>query len=357
MAIQLTTSPRMTEGGEGNNIRMPEKLRTSIGVEIGDIVSVGKNSRLYVMDSFPEDIETYGGKFAFVSNETISSIEEGPIEPIENRGITIGCDPEFILINDTGKVVNADKVFPKTARLGSDAGLGELRPPPSKNSLDVVESLRGLIHSIPVKTKYCPVSCSYYNGWVSGFHIHFGMPQAILTYASEQTIGFIRGAVAVLDYYIGIPAMLADETDLRRLSTFGYGQPGDFRVGECTMEYRTPGGFHLRSPALAMNIMESCYTVMEDVIGRGELITRYWSDMSNLCSIKHFQDMYGIPDTSDTKKALVSKDRGLAEAQMDNIRHLYEKLYGYTRSKYIIDGFLAPPKNIPSPELLKNWKL
>ena len=80
--------------------------------------------------------------------------------------ITIGCDPEFAMLNQNGTLVNADRLLPKlppTLRpaIGRDGANGEtweLRPQPSTNPREVVASIRDLLRQLAL---YLPETLEY----------------------------------------------------------------------------------------------------------------------------------------------------------------------------------------------------
>jgi hypothetical protein len=190
---------------------------------------------------------------------------------------------------------------------------------------------------------------------MTGFHVHFGLPHEILSFSSNKSIQFIRSLVYVLDYFVGIPCMLADDTDYRRLSFGQYGKAGDFRISEYTMEYRTPGGFYLRSPLYSRYLLEASYTVVEDVLNRASVLTKNWTEMDNFCSLEHMRELYDIPERNDVRKVLSSVSRRLAHQKIDSISDRYTRLFGYARSEKFIKGFLSPYP-ISSVKLLDTWK-
>lgn len=354
--IPVVENNKMKIRGEYDTIRMPKRLMELIGVVIGDTVRVEDGSLLFVAAPFSADSKSTVASVASTKNST--SVNTLSVKPMAPNMISIGCDPEFILMdNKTGAVINADKVFRGYGPLGSDAGLAELRPSPHTCPLNVVHNIRALLEDASRKTTCIPIACSAYKGWVTGFHIHFGLPKALLLFAADKAQEFIENIILTLDYLVGIPSMLKDTTNDRRLSMGTYGKPGDYRVSENTLEYRVPGGFHLRSPELTLELLTSAYAVVEDIVGRGQLVTKYWSDMSSFFSEEHFSEVYHIPNKTRVKRALSLEDKGFAREELSRIEEIYSSIiYGYDRDEKEIKSFTtASEENKCSPFIFDNW--
>lgn len=340
---------------ETDTIRIPSRLMNYVGVEIGDKLLLDDGRILLVGKAFLQDEKK---ATAFVSKVDPALIinEATKITPLAPDTMTIGCDPEFILLDKrTGEVVHADAIFSGKGPLGCDAGLAEIRPAPQLSPVDVVENIRELLSTAKQQTNLLPIACSSYKGWMVGFHIHFGFPKALLLQAAEHSREFIENTILVLDYLVGIPAMLRDTSDSRRALPGEYGKPGDYKISENTLEYRVPGGFHLRCPRYALELMTAAYIVVEDVIGRGQLLNKYWSDTSSFFSREDFSNVYNIPNKKTIIKILTSKNKELAKKEIHNVKEVYKKIiYGYNRNKYIVDSFVEAD-SIASPFVFENW--
>lgn len=357
--LRVLYSPEMSLSNKNSSIRIPFQLRRRYGMDVGDDVEVPGCGFLKVEDITPAEFKFCNrGTYSFLSDNNMGRVEQSKEILILPNTLTLGCDPEFVIVDNSGEVVNADRLLAKSGKLGSDAGLGELRPEPSTKPRDVLLNLKTLINSFeehPVCKKYGAVSTSYYKGWMTGFHVHLGLPREIISLSANKSIEFIRSFVRVLDYYIGIPTMLADETDRRRLSRGDYGKPGDFRLSRKTMEYRTPGGFHLRSPLYARRLLEATHRVAEDVIWRVEELTKNWTEMEKFHSFEHFKDLYHLPNYENIRKALTIPDRKYARGMMEEIADRFSNIYGYQNSKNFITGFLSKYEPVSS-NLLDNWR-
>ena len=103
--------------------------------------------------------------------------------------ITLGCDPEFVMIDQEGNLVCSEPMLIRLSphfcrRIGRDGGgkgyIWELRPRPSTDPREVVEEIRYLFSRIAI---HCPETLQY--TWLAGNsvksfplggHIHFGVP-------------------------------------------------------------------------------------------------------------------------------------------------------------------------------------
>jgi len=354
MNIPIVGHETMRLLGETDTVRIPDRLMDLIGVEAGDTLRLANGQILFAAKAFPKDA---GEATAFVSKvEHELSIGNMLATTLSPNTMTIGCDPEFILLDKaSGEVVDANEVFIGKGPLGCDAGLAEIRPAPCLDPAGVVKNIRKLLYTAQMQTRHLPIACSSYKGWMAGFHIHFGFPKALLLQAAEHSREFIENAILVLDYLVGIPAMLRDNSDSRRTSCVAYGRPGDYRISENTLEYRVPGGFHLRCPRYSLELMTAAYIVMEDIIGRARLASKYWSDMSKFFSEEHFSEVYNTPDRKTIADIMVSENRTAAVEEVERIRTTFENsLYGYSQSKHLVDSFLSADSAV-GPFVFDNW--
>jgi hypothetical protein len=366
--ILSLSSVAMTNKKEKNIVRVSSNLRNSLGLELGDMVSIDK-MKFYVSDAYQEDIDRSPNTL-FFSDVDFKNLKEYNLEISSSppNKITIGCDPEFFLTRETGALVDASYLLPFTGKIGSDGVLGELRPDPSDGTQGIMFNLRNLIIDIQNnlrkglkpsntgKVKYIPQASSYIGGYMSGFHVHLGIPRVILKYPNEECVHFIKSIIKTLDYFVGIPSVVFEDTDKRRLSNSEYAKAGDFRISDCTLEYRFPGGFFLKHPEYSRILLESCYTVTEDIIGRTFLLTKAWTNMKNFCYYNEFKKTYNLLDSVTVADILRSRGKEKAKAQLESIMKSYEKLYGYNRSKKFIDRFFEKPLEIyQDKNFAENW--
>lgn len=160
----------------------------------------------------------------------------------------LGMDPEFVLLNESGKIVPASRFFHRRGEVGFDNAtvpgrsgvhpLVELRPAPSGEPETLIRSLRRTMWMAAARIGDPGLK------WVAG-----GMPVPGLPLGGHIHISGVRltGAlVRALDNSLALPlALLEDETAAARRRR--YGKPGDVRV-------KSHGGFEYRTlPSLLVS--------------------------------------------------------------------------------------------------------
>lgn len=352
--MQVVAVPQKENRGRVFEIGMSQRMMDSLGLQEGDRVSICSGKLTYILPVRRTPL--CDDRVVSLPGSLLLSSEELRVEPRSPQETTIGCDPEFILVDQNNTVKDASRIFGKTAQLGSDACLGELRPSPSNKVTDVVGSLQQLILKIPEATELVPIAMSWYRKFVCGFHVHIGLPSELALFASDKAPEFVKNMMRLFDYYIGVPAMLRDSADKRRLCKGCYGHPGDYRMSTHTVEYRTPGGFHLRSPQLALELLTASFVVAEDVLGRAALTTRLWTKPDKFYSYKHFADAYELPaDYSTIVQSMTSPERTPAKELLEKLRTSYDSLYGYKKASDVLKGFLSGEVAVGGPYMLENW--
>src|SRR4030042_1892082 len=104
--------------------------------------------------------------------------------------ITIGADPEFVLVKEDGSALYADELFVingnddnKWEQLGSDGPCAEIRPEPSNNHEELIQNIEKLFkeHSDVIKDYNWMGGATYSHPSMDrrypiGGHIHLGIP-------------------------------------------------------------------------------------------------------------------------------------------------------------------------------------
>ncbi len=344
--IKIKASSIMDSFGEVKNeqelIRVPNLLRTVMNLEIGQLINISdKNNntiRLKVFPAYNDDIK-FDNEHCYVTSEVFKLINKTDIldkpEPKPATEITLGCDPEFFLIDGcTSELLKADRFFRKNGDVGSDGALAEIRPKPSKT----VEGLRNNIYYLICKTrevlpinrdimlygassfttrlKNAPEDAPPYRV-SAGFHLHFGLPEILLN-GSLASRNILYKLAGVLDYYVGIPSILMEQKEdfYRRTSSFvGYGKPGDFRDDRITFEYRVPGGSLLRHPKLTEGLISLGKVVVSDFVDK----------------MKHETNNFNNIGFNDIEK--VMKSRMELYGDLPGLREIFEIICSYDLSK------------------------
>ena len=387
MKFTIKTSPLMERWGsplgsiEDRLIRIPSNLREEHGLSPGVFVCLDSKSgdpiSLQVSTAYKKDIEENEGCI-FVSQDTHNLLNTEKISGIKPANdILIGCDPEFFLIDkDTGFNISASHFFPHYGDVGSDCGLAELRPRPglkesivSKNIYNLMKKAYSHIYTRALfKNKdICMVGASHLNNAAAGYHIHFGLPSFMLR-TTPETVKLLSFMVNILDYYVGIPAIIPEGSEdcKRRSERYSrYGKPGDFRADDMmTLEYRVPGGHLLRHPVLSSGLLAISTVVMKDMLSRLQIYTKGFTDPDPFSSYEDLKFLYpSLPDRQDVYDCIVSEDIFLALSKIDVILKDISMMVGYEENRVQIIQYFEyilayVSKGQSFPESIEiNWRL
>jgi hypothetical protein len=347
----------MVANGESGIVRAGKQEAERLGLNIGDKIFMGDGRKFIVQEAYKEDIKLFGDAALFVSEKDLTGVPDVINFPQDNfNPIKIGCDPEFALTNMQGGFIDASTKFRKDTPLGSDADLGELRPRPSYNPEYVVEDIRRLILLMKHRRDFTPIGSSHFCGRHIGFHLHFQIPKSVVLFAIENSINIISSIVHVLDCFIGVPAMLFDESDVRRLSTSQYGKPGDFRVSDNTLEYRTVGGVYLRDYLFTKRLLYTASIVMGNVM---EFLDRNSKMLTSTSAIKdnsYFCKAYGLPKPKDVKYILSSINREPIRELLAEVRNgFFSNIVIPDKFYSLVTDFLYLTKEDVGESLIDNW--
>lgn len=360
MNLELMVSQGMSRSGESDCIRMSKELMLSLGVVEGKKLSLTTYSgasislRVCAMETV--------GSISYVTQTVLDSITGDTSHPLE---VTLGCDPEFVFLNSKNNMVPTNTWLPASGSIGSDGPLAELRPLPAYHESGVVENLRSLIKALPLliyakfgnQSALSPQAHSCWENQAMGFHIHVSAPIELLTFAAPTTKVFLESFITALDYFVGVPAMLLEDTNVRRLGGGMYGNPGDYRVGPKTIEYRTPGGFHLRHPSYAAGIMGLALCVSEELLNEYRNLTNGWRSLNKYSSFEHIKKRYNLPNKSEIRGSLLEPTKKDAVEQLPNMLKQLKSFNSFTaHDKAITTYFKLLASNTQfSPNILDNW--
>lgn len=365
---------------EDRLIRIPNKLREEFGLSPGLFLCLkdrnGNKISLQVSTSYKKDSEK-DDKSVYVSSSTYNLLGVEKISSVKPADdILIGCDPEFFLVDvNSGSNVSASHFFTHYGEVGSDCGLAELRPRPSLKESGLSSNIRDLLNraythlhtrTLFRKRDIRMVAASYWNNAAAGYHVHFGLPQFLLR-ANPETHSFLAYIVNVLDYYVGIPAILPEGTEdfKRRSPRFGrYGQPGDHRYDITTLEYRVPGGHLLRHETLSSGILAISIVMMKDMLSRLNVYTNGFTKPSPFKSYSDLNFLYpNIPPRQEVCNCIVSESSGRALKHVDNIVKDISSMIGYKENEepiikyfdYVLSYLRGTEKF--SENMETNWRL
>jgi hypothetical protein len=374
---------------EDNVIRIPKVLREQMGLSVGQDITLtsvrGAPVVLTINPAYKADADT-DSNYCYVSGTIFNLVNianQCPVEKIES--ITLGCDPEFFLVdNQTRQLLRASSFFKKWGEIGHDGMLVELRPRPATNPGILTDNLYELITQTRQilnlnLNNYDPNrimlfgASSYDTGLqhafghgsnihaTAGFHLHFGLPKKLLG-STAETINAMCKISNVMDYYVGIPAIIAEQTnDYRRRNNtcVSYGKPGDFRLDNRTFEYRVPGGSLLRHPALTYGLINLGSFVITDVINKLKGETNDFEDIGNdkidIAISKFYPE---IPDLNALFNIMCSPSVSEAEKLIGGILENLSNMIGFGEKEKDIISFFNVIKNSEhiNNNIEANWR-
>lgn len=296
MPINLLISAEMSEREEDQRVRLPRLTRESLGLP-GTHIVLGKGEyqlEVQIRQAFRRDVlrlarmhrrgEISQVEFlatGFVTRSTYQRLagrKSGDAVWISEKAddITIGCDPEFGLVNEAGFLQYGNSVLPgsRHARFGEDGPGVEVRPPPGRDHRELVRGIRTILLDPPPKARdfkwmggatYRDPNRIY---WFGG-HIHLGRPSRL---RKNQASAF-SSLAKVLDHYLALPLLTFDTPEpnaRRRGCTHKYGMAGQIRAkdGYSRFEYRVLSGLWLTHPTLARIVLGTAKAVAEDFYSR-----------------------------------------------------------------------------------------
>lgn len=295
--LRLLISPTMSEKKEEGIIRFPLRARAHFGFS-DNCVSIGKGDAelcLAVKQAYKHDIQRIERMLSireispedaigigFVTRSVHGKLnrKEGNAWITNGLGsITIGCDPEFGLVEPTSKLlVRGDKVLPGSThhKFGADGPGVEVRPEPRRNHIGVVENIREIFENPPAEAdKYQWIGGATYHDknryyWFGG-HVHLGRPASID--AEIAHLCYEKIAIA-LDHLVAFPMVSFDTPEPNRRRNgcqHQYGKAGDIRADYPEgnrFEYRVLSGLWLVHPTLTRIVLGASKCVAETAYER-----------------------------------------------------------------------------------------
>jgi hypothetical protein len=338
-----------------------QKLNVAAGRRLSITTYSGTNLSLQVQCAHTEDYAV-GDTTSYVSQYVLDTVTGDISRPLS---VTLGCDPEFVFLDAKSNILPASAWLPAWGPIGSDGPLAELRPLPATHEDGVIENLRKLIKALPllVDAKFGAPGIIYPQGhscWQNqaiGFHIHLGAPKEILTYAAPKTKEFLDSFISTMDYFVGIPAMLLEDSNVRRLGDGVYGRPGDYRISSKTIEYRTPGGFHLRHPAYAAGIMGLALCLGEQVLNEYRQLSNNWRNLDRYSSFEHFRSRFNLPQKREIRWALLEPTKCEAVKHLPSMLEQLQSFESFPAHRESIRRYFNLILNNTqySPDILQNW--
>ena len=375
MEICTKISTEMKTKIEDNLIRVSQSFRGSNKINLGEFINLrGRDNNLVTLQVFPllwKDAMKDSSS-AYVTSDTFNLLDITKTEVTVRDfqfvdDITLGCDPEFYIFDRSeGNILKASIYLSPSKRniIGCDGDgiLAEIRPRPSQDE-DVLtrhiydllikatsmiraktdkriallagSSIRSRINMSKDSVLTQPINKT------AGFHLHFGLPRQVLMHYKNMD-NLRRILIKILDYYTGIPAMIAEGYDHHRRTMAGaYGNPGDFRNKKITLEYRTPGGALLKHPILTRGILSLGMLVIEDAVSRIKTCTDNFCKPNLMSTDFHMKELYpSIPDEENIRQLICNIDTAPAKNILPAIISDLEKMVGWEKRRNKVGEFL-----------------
>lgn len=215
-----------------------------------------------------------GGSANLSESPTLSETQETPLAEAKTANqFLVGCDPEFVVLDSDGKLINAADYTGHAGVVGydHDGRVWELRPAPSRSIRDIYRRLRGYITGDWSKTKLPSHRYRWRAGALVrhsdgeqplGGHIHLDVP----LYEPVRADGLVRQYSARAREVIGacdevtrllesVELLPSTQTQERRRKWPNYGEFSNIREagprGHERIEYRTPPSW-LFDPRVAL---------------------------------------------------------------------------------------------------------
>lgn len=375
MDIAVRASKRMDRSEidkESRIVRVPKIQRVKHNLRLGEFLCMKRKDKgveiLQVGEVYSEDTDD---NCVYVSSNTIDKLlitSKEINELIEVNNITLGCDPEAVLVHrESGEVIPACNYMRKYGDVGNDGLLIEFRPSPSTKASEVCDNLYALIVKARqmlnqhADTKMAVLwGGSSYGELNAGFHLHYGFPSGLLSSraGAHRVANLITKA---FDYYVGTPSIVPEgNKDVkRRTSSFmPYGKPGGFRLNNKTFEYRLPGGTNLKHPLLSEGLMALGAVVAEDVVSRINTATDNLQNLQEMMDEKDLLSLYpNLPNMETYYKIICNPDIGLAKHHLGIIMNDVRSMSAYGKMSGIVETYfnLLQDEVEFSNDIERNW--
>lgn len=316
MRVEIRPSERMDTNKKENRdesslARMSAAVRDSIGCVDGDLIELWSGSEaddrlktstvLSAFQAYTSDLsalENSTDPVVFVTTSNHKRLSQNGNECSLTVGIPdciLGCDPEFLLFDESDNVIHANTLLSKAGMIGSDAVMAEVRPAPATTPKGIVSNIRAALSSPVVeKIKHLDwrATCYHKNAsrsYYVGGHIHVDTPAIIgrKLPTEEHRRPLFSVMNKILDELVAIPMTKLDGQDgaLRRnardlMGPFGYF--GGWRFCYGRLEHRTLSGVWLSDP----KITEAVFGVTRCVVS---------SMFAEIESSKYSKDMLSPP--------------------------------------------------------------
>lgn len=226
-------------------IELSQRSIYACSLHFGSVdVGLGKDSHFIVLDMAPTPKLSPALASQFAQNIRrffgLKIEQASPTFMRDGTEVTLGADPEFMLLSRSGKMVVASSFFPRNGVIGCDARavgrprqfpLAEVRPAPAASPIRLTKNITSCLvkadHMVDKDVAWLAGSLPFQN-FPTGGHIHF------------SKIPLTTDLVRALDNYLAIPLLLLEDPARARKRRPEYGALGTIRV-------KPHGGFEYRT--------------------------------------------------------------------------------------------------------------
>lgn len=271
----------------------------------------------------------------------------------KTQNITVGCDPEFVLVGENGTGIYADTAFEnKWDDLGSDGPCAEIRPGPSSNVDEVITNIANLLND-ENKTKnimkYDWVGGATYHHptmtrrYPIGGHIHLGLPKEVMTHGINEF--YLKRITRVLDELVALPMVRIDTPMPReRRAVLGYGKFEDIRFDAYNLykfEWRVPSGIWMIHKDIARSVIGTTKAVAEEAWKRFEGCEFSHNYMLQLNDNKNLLASFSCMDSEVVRKLInEASAKDVSISMVGDIHTRLKQMSNYHQYKEIIDDFI-----------------
>ena len=337
---------------ENRIVRVPLWCRDKYGINLGNFHTFrekdGSIMILQITEALLEDLKE-DPLSLYVTSAVFDRlcIYDNKTEVERVCNITLGCDPEFFLVDrTTGHPVMANRFVPKQGAVGHDGMLMELRPYPSvdenilTNNINILlKQCRAILNSTVEGRNTIMVGASGWNKLTAGFHLHYGLPSALLGRKSET----LRLMTTIADYYVGVPSIIPEGSEdcFRRVTPDrNYGKPGGYRIDNRTFEFRLPGGSCLRHPILTRGLIALGAIVVEDFVSRLNAGTDHFINLRKVNTFDTIEELYpNIANAEKIHSIICNIDIAPARNILKSIISDVRKMVGYKDRASSVEPF------------------
>ena len=201
-----------------------------------------------------------------LKEEKIELAEDGVVV----NKFLLGCDPEFVALNEAGEVINVNGILTHDGEVGWDHSghVIEVRPKPAKGAYALIKRMQKLLKNPRLAQVRCAKfrAGAYIPPYTLGGHVHLGI-DARGDKDQAVRIGALDAVTKILEHLDILPKKESDDRRKRGAGN-GYGGFGNVRYKEAGgnhFEYRTMSSW-LHDPRVAFVCLTAAKLAASDPV-------------------------------------------------------------------------------------------